>query len=62
MWHRSQGKKYFEIEDELKEHFTFYTEEQIKEHMNKYVRLRSLNEAKKECIGEYKQLKEQKKQ
>ena len=38
-----------------------YTTEQIIEHMNKYMKLKKLQEKKKILINEYKELKEDKK-
>ena len=42
-------------------YFTFYTPEEIQEHMNKYMRELKLIEKKKECIVEYKNIKETRK-
>ena len=61
IWHRGGTKNYFKIEEELQGYFAFYTAEQIQEHMNKYLKFIKLKEEKKELIGQYKHLREQKK-
>jgi hypothetical protein len=62
IWHRgSTNKNYFQIEEELQAYFSFYTAEEIQEHMNKYLKLRKLNEEKKEGIAKFKNLKEERK-